>query len=89
MLVMIGFVIALNRDNPANRVIRVPIYAASSWTSIVSLKASLWLDPIRDVYEVHMFYNNQSGLSLNVNVPTHIGLYDLHLFPAAHQLSRG
>ncbi|EAU38082.1 conserved hypothetical protein [Aspergillus terreus NIH2624] len=30
----------------------VPIYAAASWTSIVSLKASLWLDPIRDIYEL-------------------------------------
>lgn len=31
---------------------RVPIYAASSWTSIVSLKAAQFLDPIRDIYEV-------------------------------------
>ncbi|KAL4898035.1 organic solute transporter Ostalpha-domain-containing protein [Aspergillus ambiguus] len=30
----------------------VPIYAAASWTSIVSLKASLWLDPVRDIYEL-------------------------------------
>ncbi|KAJ5190608.1 uncharacterized protein N7498_009593 [Penicillium cinerascens] len=29
----------------------VPIYAASSWTSIVSLKAAQFLDPIRDIYE--------------------------------------
>ncbi|KAB8076660.1 organic solute transporter Ostalpha-domain-containing protein [Aspergillus leporis] len=34
----------------------VPIYAAASWTSIVSLKASLWLDPIRDVYEAFTIY---------------------------------
>lgn len=32
--------------------IRVPIYAASSWTSIVSLQAAQFLDPIRDIYEV-------------------------------------
>lgn len=32
--------------------IRVPIYAAASWTSIVSLKAAQFLDPIRDIYEV-------------------------------------
>lgn len=32
--------------------LRVPIYAASSWTSIVSLKAAQFLDPIRDIYEV-------------------------------------
>ncbi|KAJ5496038.1 Transmembrane protein [Penicillium diatomitis] len=31
--------------------LRVPIYAASSWTSIVSLKAAQFLDPIRDIYE--------------------------------------
>ncbi|KAG2413484.1 hypothetical protein HFD88_002673 [Aspergillus terreus] len=34
----------------------VPIYAAASWTSIVSLKASLWLDPIRDIYEAFTIY---------------------------------
>ncbi|KAL1987801.1 hypothetical protein VTN96DRAFT_2204 [Rasamsonia emersonii] len=34
----------------------VPIYAASSWASIVSLQASLWLDPIRDVYEAFTIY---------------------------------
>ncbi|KAL2008592.1 hypothetical protein VTN00DRAFT_6786 [Thermoascus crustaceus] len=34
----------------------VPIYAASSWASIVSLRASLWLDPIRDVYEAFTIY---------------------------------
>jgi len=34
--------------------VRVPIYAASSWTSIVSLTASQFLDPIRDVYEVYL-----------------------------------
>ncbi|KAJ5387495.1 Organic solute transporter Ost-alpha, partial [Penicillium cosmopolitanum] len=30
----------------------VPIYAASSWTSIISLRAAQFLDPIRDIYEV-------------------------------------
>ncbi|KAJ9203649.1 hypothetical protein DTO164E3_279 [Paecilomyces variotii] len=34
----------------------VPIYAASSWTSIVSLRASMWVDPIRDVYEAFTIY---------------------------------
>lgn len=37
--------------------LRVPIYAASSWTSIVSLVASQFLDPIRDIYEVYMSQN--------------------------------
>ncbi|KAJ5776619.1 uncharacterized protein N7511_001630 [Penicillium nucicola] len=34
----------------------VPIYAASSWTSIVSLKAAQFLDPIRDIYEAFTIY---------------------------------
>src|SRR6266536_1534643 len=31
---------------------RVPIYSLSSWVSIVNLTASMFVDPIRDVYEV-------------------------------------
>lgn len=34
----------------------VPIYSASSWTSIVSLKAAFYLDPLRDVYEAFTIY---------------------------------
>ncbi|KAJ5584377.1 uncharacterized protein N7459_004177 [Penicillium hispanicum] len=34
----------------------VPIYAASSWTSIVSLRAAQFLDPIRDIYEAFTIY---------------------------------
>ncbi|GFF61273.1 transmembrane protein 184 homolog C30D11.06c [Aspergillus udagawae] len=34
----------------------VPIYAVASWSSIVSRRASLWLDPIRDVYEAFTIY---------------------------------
>lgn len=30
----------------------VPFFSAASWASIVSLKASFWIDPFRDVYEV-------------------------------------
>jgi hypothetical protein len=33
---------------------RVPIYSLSSWSSIVSLKAAMFVDPIRDVYEVQL-----------------------------------
>ena len=39
------------RGSQADRY-RVPIYAVSSWTSIVSLQASSWIVPIRDIYEV-------------------------------------
>ncbi|KIX05698.1 uncharacterized protein Z518_03670 [Rhinocladiella mackenziei CBS 650.93] len=34
----------------------VPIYAASSWASIVSLKAAFYLDPLRDIYEALTIY---------------------------------
>lgn len=34
----------------------VPIYAASSWGSLMSLKAAFWLDPIRDIYEAFTIY---------------------------------
>ncbi|RAL66155.1 hypothetical protein DID88_005827 [Monilinia fructigena] len=34
----------------------VPIYSISSWTSLVSRDAALFLDPIRDVYEAFTIY---------------------------------
>ncbi|KAJ5843660.1 uncharacterized protein N7525_001401 [Penicillium rubens] len=34
----------------------VPIYAVSSWTSIVSLRAAQFLDPVRDIYEAFTIY---------------------------------
>ncbi|OJJ47227.1 hypothetical protein ASPZODRAFT_132192 [Penicilliopsis zonata CBS 506.65] len=34
----------------------VPIYAASSWASIISLRASYFLDPVRDIYEAFTIY---------------------------------
>lgn len=34
------------------KLLRVPIYSISSWTSIMSQKAALFIDPIRDIYEV-------------------------------------
>lgn len=34
----------------------VPIYAASSWASVVSLQAAFYLDPLRDVYEAFTIY---------------------------------
>ncbi|RAL13774.1 OSTA/TMEM184 family protein [Aspergillus homomorphus CBS 101889] len=34
----------------------VPIYAVSSWASIISSQAAMWLDPIRDVYEAFTIY---------------------------------
>jgi hypothetical protein len=34
----------------------VPIYSASSWASLVSLKAAFWIGPFRDVYEAFTLY---------------------------------
>ncbi|KAK4870909.1 hypothetical protein LT330_000146 [Penicillium expansum] len=34
----------------------VPIYAVSSWTSIISLRAAQFLDPVRDIYEAFTIY---------------------------------
>ncbi|KAE9363051.1 DUF300-domain-containing protein [Stipitochalara longipes BDJ] len=34
----------------------VPIYSLSSWSSIISLKAAMFVDPIRDVYEAFTIY---------------------------------
>lgn len=34
----------------------VPIYSLSSWSSIVSLRAAMLLDPIRDIYEAFTIY---------------------------------
>ncbi|PSN71262.1 DUF300-domain-containing protein [Corynespora cassiicola Philippines] len=34
----------------------VPIYSASSWVSLVSLKAAFWIGPLRDVYEAFTIY---------------------------------
>ena len=36
--------------------IRVPIYSAASWASLLSLQAALYIDPIRDVYEAFTVY---------------------------------
>ena len=36
--------------------IMVPIYAASSWASVVSLQAAFYLDPLRDIYEAFTIY---------------------------------
>ncbi|KAI9054717.1 hypothetical protein LZ554_001868 [Drepanopeziza brunnea f. sp. 'monogermtubi'] len=34
----------------------VPIYSLASWSSIVSLKAAMFVDPIRDIYEAFTIY---------------------------------
>ncbi|KAH6663498.1 organic solute transporter Ostalpha-domain-containing protein [Halenospora varia] len=34
----------------------VPIYSISSWSSILSMKAALFVDPVRDIYEAFTIY---------------------------------
>ncbi|KAF2401932.1 DUF300-domain-containing protein [Trichodelitschia bisporula] len=34
----------------------VPIFAAASWASLISLKVAFWIDPLRDVYEAFTIY---------------------------------
>jgi Organic solute transporter Ostalpha len=45
--------VSQNRGSVVDK-LRVPIYSLSSWSSIVSLKAAMFVDPIRDVYEVRI-----------------------------------
>lgn len=61
---------------------RVPIYSISSWTSILSIKVASFVEPVRDVYEVCL-HTMPPGLPADS-----IGIYNLYLLPAAHQLSR-
>ncbi|KAL3495970.1 organic solute transporter Ostalpha-domain-containing protein [Aspergillus germanicus] len=72
----------------------VPIYAVSSWTSIISLKASLWLAPIRDVYEAFTIYTffqlliNFLGGERAVIIMMHGRPPVQHAWPLNHFLSK-
>ncbi|KAL3461595.1 organic solute transporter Ostalpha-domain-containing protein [Aspergillus heterothallicus] len=72
----------------------VPIYAVSSWTSIISLKASLWLAPIRDVYEAFTIYTffqlliNFLGGERAVIIMMHGRPPVQHAWPLNHILSK-
>ncbi|KKK17361.1 DUF300 domain protein [Aspergillus ochraceoroseus] len=72
----------------------VPIYAASSWASIVSLRASLWLAPIRDVYEAFTIYTffqlliNFLGGERAVIIMTHGRQPIQHAWPLNHFLPK-
>ncbi|KAI9370871.1 organic solute transporter Ostalpha-domain-containing protein [Aspergillus egyptiacus] len=72
----------------------VPIYAASSWASIVSLKASLWLAPIRDIYEAFTIYTffqlliNFLGGERSVIIMMHGRAPVQHAWPLNHFLSK-
>lgn len=59
----------------------VPFFAGASWASLVSLKASFWIEPFRDVYEVGT--QSSHAPPLLTIAP---GFHNLRLLPAAHQL---
>jgi hypothetical protein len=72
----------------------VPIYSIASWSSMISLKAAFWLDPIRDIYEAFTIYtffqlliNYLSGERALI-IMTHGREPVHHLWPLNHFLPR-
>ncbi|KXJ92424.1 organic solute transporter Ostalpha-domain-containing protein [Microdochium bolleyi] len=72
----------------------VPIYAITSWVSMISLTAAAFLDPIRDIYEAFTIY---TFLQLLINylegeraliIMTHGRAPVHHLWPLNHVLSK-
>jgi hypothetical protein len=57
---------------------RVPIYAISSWSSMIDLRVAFYVDPIRDIYEVGFLL-----LSLRIWL-TNSGFYNLHVLPTPY-----
>ncbi|RAH77924.1 DUF300-domain-containing protein [Aspergillus japonicus CBS 114.51] len=72
----------------------VPIYAVSSWASIISLQAAMWLDPIRDVYEAFTIYTffqlliNFLGGERSLIIMTHGRPPVQHAWPLNHILPK-
>ncbi|KAJ5755469.1 Organic solute transporter Ost-alpha [Penicillium manginii] len=72
----------------------VPIYAASSWTSIISLRAAQFLDPIRDIYEAFTIYTffqlliNFLGGERSVIIMAHGRPPVSHAWPLNHVLKK-
>ena len=77
----------------ANKNARVPIYSISSWSSMVSQSAAVFLDPVRDIYEAFTIYtffqlliNYLSGERALI-VMTHGREPIQHLWPLNHLLA--
>ncbi|OAQ96556.1 hypothetical protein LLEC1_07530, partial [Akanthomyces lecanii] len=72
----------------------VPIYSIASWTSMISLKAAQFVDPIRDVYEAFTIYTffqlliNYLGGERSLIVTTHGRAPVQHLWPLNHALPK-
>lgn len=71
----------------------VPIYSIASWTSMVSLTAAQFLDPVRDIYEAFTIYTffqlliNYIGGERALIIQTHGRAPVQHLWPLNHVLS--
>ncbi|KAK2776859.1 DUF300 domain-containing protein [Colletotrichum kahawae] len=72
----------------------VPIYSVASWTSMVSITAASFLDPIRDIYEAFTIYTffqlliNYLGGERALIIMTHGREPVHHLWPMNHVLAR-
>ena len=72
----------------------VPIYSIASWTSMISLKAASFLDPVRDIYEAFTIYTffqlliNYLGGERSLIIMTHGRAPVNHLWPLDHVLPK-
>ncbi|KAK1985808.1 organic solute transporter Ostalpha-domain-containing protein [Colletotrichum cereale] len=72
----------------------VPLYSIASWTSMISIRAASFLDPIRDIYEAFTIYTffqlliNYLGGERALIVMTHGREPVSHLWPLNHVLPR-
>ncbi|KAM3442162.1 hypothetical protein MY4824_001174 [Beauveria thailandica] len=72
----------------------VPIYSIASWTSMVSLTAAQFIDPIRDIYEAFTIYTffqlliNYLGGERSLIVMAHGRAPVQHLWPLNHVLPK-
>ena len=72
----------------------VPIYAISSWVSLMSISAAMYVDPIRDVYEAFTIYTffqlliNYLGGERALIIMTHGRAPKEHLWPMNYVLAK-
>ncbi|TKX20424.1 hypothetical protein C1H76_7234 [Elsinoe australis] len=72
----------------------VPIFAAASWASLISLKAAFWIDPFRDVYEAFVLYAffqlliNFLGGERSLIIMMHGRAPVSHIWPMNHCLAK-
>lgn len=72
----------------------VPIYSIASWTSMVSLTAASFVDPIRDIYEAFTIYTffqlliNYLGGERSLIIMTHGRAPTQHLWPLNYVLPK-